>query len=102
MRTGSDRLVSEAVKRMMQPRVNGVGQIRSSLAVSERQLRRRFLTATGVPPKAMQRMVRFQGFLAEAQFAVAGGVRPSSYGLAHMAARAGYSDQAHLTRECSV
>ena len=77
---GSDRLVSEAVKRMMQPRVNGVGQIRSSLAVSERQLRRRFLTATGVPPKAMQRMVRFQGLLAEAQFAVARGVRPSSTG----------------------
>jgi AraC-like DNA-binding protein len=61
------------------------------LGVSERQLRRRFLDAVGYGPKTLARVLRFQRFLA-----LAG----SEADLARLAFAAGYSDQAHLTREC--
>jgi AraC-like DNA-binding protein len=65
----------------------------SALAVSERQLRRRFDQAVGYGPKTMQRILRFRTVLG--QLAAA----PGSTDLAGLATRAGYSDQAHLTRE---
>jgi AraC-like DNA-binding protein len=57
-----------------------------------RQLRRRFADAVGYGPKTLQRILRFQHFLALAQ---------TSTDLARLAIEAGYADQAHLTRECS-
>jgi AraC-like DNA-binding protein len=57
-----------------------------------RQLRRRFADAVGYGPKTLQRILRFQRFLALAQ---------TSTDLARLALEAGYADQAHLTRECS-
>jgi AraC-like DNA-binding protein len=57
-----------------------------------RQLRRRFAEAVGYGPKTLQRILRFQHFLALAQ---------TSTDLARLALEAGYADQAHLTRECS-
>jgi transcriptional regulator GlxA family with amidase domain len=58
-----------------------------------RQLRRRFADAVGYGPKTLQRILRFQRFLALA--------RGSDHDLARLALEAGYADQAHLTRECT-
>jgi AraC-like DNA-binding protein len=63
--------------------------------MSERQLRRRFKAAVGLSPKALERVLRFQRFLALVH---TGGW--SRLGLARTAAALGYADQAHLTREC--
>lgn len=60
------------------------------LGVSGRQLRRIMLEATGLTPKTYQRVRRLQRFLA---------LVPRASGLADAAAEAGYSDQAHMTRE---
>jgi hypothetical protein len=54
----------------------------------------------GLSPKVLQRTLRFQGFLALVQRAVALGRPPGDDGLAALAAEAGYADQPHLTREC--
>lgn len=64
------------------------------LEMSERQLRRRVRAAVGVGPKELQRMLRYQRFVALAH----ADARPAT-GLARLAADAGYADQAHLTRE---
>ncbi|MBE8522224.1 helix-turn-helix domain-containing protein [Amycolatopsis sp. H6(2020)] len=60
-------------------------------AVSERQLRRRFVQAVGYGPATYLRVSRFQRAVALA---------PHVSGLAALAAAAGYADQAHLSREC--
>jgi AraC-like DNA-binding protein len=95
-----DPVVGEAVRRLGRAQAADVGPVRASLWMSERQFRRRCLSAVGVPPKALQRMLRFQGFLARVQFAVSRGGRLLGDGLAQMAADCGYADQAHLSREC--
>jgi AraC-like DNA-binding protein len=69
-----------------------VADVSSRVHVSERQLRRRFAERVGYGPKTLQRVLRFQrlvGMLGE----------PESE-LARVAVEAGYSDQAHLAREC--
>ncbi|WP_326836791.1 helix-turn-helix domain-containing protein [Amycolatopsis rhabdoformis] len=60
-------------------------------AVSERQLRRRFTVAVGYGPATYLRVLRLQRAIALA---------PRAPGLATLAARAGYADQAHLSRDC--
>ena len=97
---GPDPMVAAAVRRLMRPQASDVGPVRASLWMSERQFRRRCLSAVGVPPKALQRMLRFQGFLARVQFAVSRGGGLPGEGLAQLAADCGYADQAHLSREC--
>jgi AraC-like DNA-binding protein len=97
--TAPDPLVSEAV-RQLRWRTEDVGSLTSSLYISERQLRRRCQAAVGLAPKPLHRMLRFQGFLALAQHAIAQGKAPTDDGLAMFAAEAGYADQAHLSREC--
>lgn len=62
------------------------------LDISERSFRRRCHDAFGYGPKTLGRIRRFQGFLALAR-------RPDGDGLAALADRAGYADQAHLTRD---
>jgi AraC-like DNA-binding protein len=96
--TDPDPLVTEAVRLLMPGGAPGVAALPRLLAVSERNLRRRCQAATGVGPKTLHRTLRFQGFLARAQLAFATGRSP--VGLAELAIRAGYADQAHLTREC--
>jgi AraC-like DNA-binding protein len=97
---GLDPLVLEAVRRLMPWRSGDVGSLTSSLFISERQLRRRCQAAIGLAPKVLHRTLRFQGFLALAQEAIARGRKPTDDGLAVLAAEAGYADQPHLTREC--
>jgi AraC-like DNA-binding protein len=94
-----DLLVSEAVGQLRW-RTDDVGSLTSSLHISERQLRRRCQAAVGLAPKLLHRMLRFQGFLALAQHAIAQGKAPTDDGLALLAAEAGYADQPHLSREC--
>jgi AraC-like DNA-binding protein len=93
----ADPLVAEAVRRLMPWRAPDVGSLHDALHISERQLRRRLQAAIGVGPKALHRILRFQGFLALVQSSLAQGRPPA--GLARLAADAGYADQSHLTRE---
>jgi AraC-like DNA-binding protein len=62
------------------------------LGVSERTLRRRCHHVFGYGPKTLERILRFQRFLALAR-------RGKEIGMASFAMEAGYADQAHLSRE---
>ncbi|MFI5615529.1 helix-turn-helix domain-containing protein [Amycolatopsis sp. NPDC051903] len=59
--------------------------------LGERQLRRRFTVAVGYGPATYLRVLRLQRAI---------GLAGRKLGLAELAARAGYADQAHLSREC--
>ena len=89
-----DPLVAEAVRRLMPWQPTGISQLTEGLAISESQLRRRFLAEVGLGPKTLQRTLRFQGYLALAQAATHG------RRVADLAAEVGYADHAHLGREC--
>jgi AraC-like DNA-binding protein len=89
-----DLLVAEAVRQLMPWQPTRIGVLTEDLAISESQLRRRFLAEVGVAPKTLQRTLRFQGYLALAQAA-----KPGSR-VADLAADVGYADHAHLSREC--
>jgi AraC-like DNA-binding protein len=71
-----------------------VAVLARAVALSERQLRRRFEAAVGYGPATLARVLRFQRFLR-----LAGAASPSRPSLARLAADAGYADQAHLARE---
>lgn len=64
------------------------------VALGARHLLRRFHDAVGYGPKTLQRILRVRRFLALAEATTA----PD---LARAAVEAGYSDQPHLTRECT-
>jgi AraC-like DNA-binding protein len=68
-----------------------VAEVAERAFVSERQLERRFAELVGYGPKVFQRVLRFQRFLTQ--------VTVPGMPLARAAALAGYSDQAHVTRE---
>jgi len=93
-----DPLVNEAVRNLM-PWRGGTATLPAQLSISERQLRRRCRAAVGVGPKELQRILRFQGFIALVQASVAQQGAPD-IDLAQWAVEAGYHDQAHLSREC--
>jgi AraC-like DNA-binding protein len=90
-----DPLMQAAAARLGRPAAR-VGELSEDLGTSERQLRRRFHDAVGYGPKTLDRILRFQRFVARAPALAAG-----EGDLARMAAELGYADQAHLTRECS-
>jgi AraC-like DNA-binding protein len=64
------------------------------VALTDRHLRRRFHDAVGYGPKTLQRVLRLRRFLDVAESG-------AGSDLARVAAEAGYSDQSHLTRECT-
>jgi AraC-like DNA-binding protein len=68
--------------------------VADQVGLSERQLRRRSHAAAGYGPKTLQRVLRFQRFVRLLD------ASPALPDLADAAARAGYADQPHLTREC--
>ena len=70
----------------------GMAVILDRLDISPRTLRRRCQDAFGYGPKMLDRILRFQRFLGMAR-------RSDEPRLAALAFEAGYSDQAHLTRE---
>jgi AraC-like DNA-binding protein len=84
----------EVVRRLMPGQPAGLNRLATSLFISERQVRRRCEAAVGLAPKSLQRVFRFQRFLA-----LAGTYDRPSTQLARLAADAGYADQSHLTRE---
>ena len=83
-----DRAVQAAALRLSNPRAR-VDRLASEIGLSERQLRRRFDATVGYGPKTLQRVLRLRRFRGLWHL-----------GLAEAAAEAGYSDQAHLTRDC--
>jgi transcriptional regulator GlxA family with amidase domain len=83
-----DRELLEAVRLLRDPRVR-VPELGDRLGIGERQLRRRFAAAVGYGPKTLQRVFRFRRFLDLLGEGTAG----------ELAALAGYTDQAHLSRE---
>ena len=93
---GPDPVVAEAVQSLMAGRRAGVARLASSLCISERQLRRRFESATGFTPTTLHRILRFQRFLALAWTRA----RPSTQ-VPQLAVDAGYADQSHLSREAA-
>lgn len=95
-----DPVVTETVRRLERGGAGTLTAIRSDLYVSERHLRRRIGETVGLGPKTLQRMLRFQRFLAATQLARAREERPGGAGVAPLAAAAGYADESHLNREC--
>jgi AraC-like DNA-binding protein len=71
-----------------------VERVADELALSERQLQRRFREFVGYGPKTLQRILRFQRLLGALERG-----REQPGGLGRIAATIGYADQAHLTRE---
>lgn len=67
-------------------------RLAAHMGMSERTLRRRCLDAFGYGFKTLDRVLRFQRLFRLA-------TQTSFGGLAELAARAGYADQAHMTRE---
>jgi len=82
-----DRRAAAAVRLLERESVDATAD---ALGLSSRQLRRLFDTHVGVGPKTFQRVLRFQRFVQHADEGVP---------LARAAADAGYSDQAHMSRE---
>jgi AraC-like DNA-binding protein len=72
--------------------------VAAEVGLSERQFRRRSQAAAGYGPKTLQRVLRFHRFVRLLDAAPG----PAPPDLAALAARVGYADQAHLTRECSA
>jgi AraC-like DNA-binding protein len=90
-----DITVQHVISRLAAYRPDGIRELARHVGISERQLRRRFLTASGYTPKMLQRIVRFQRLLALAQHHA----RTQPARLGDAAHTAGYADQAHMTRE---
>jgi AraC-like DNA-binding protein len=72
--------------------------VAAEIGLSMRQLRRRCHAVVGYGPKTLQRVLRFRRFVARIDAGLPSG--QDAHDLAALAARAGYADQAHLTREC--
>jgi AraC-like DNA-binding protein len=95
-----DPFVAAVVRRLASGSADDVKMLTSSLNTSERHLRRLCRSAVGLAPKELHRILRFQRFLAFAQYALSLRRDPAATALVSLAASAGYADQAHLTREC--
>ena len=87
-----DPLVTETVRRLSRPGVP-VERVAADLGVSERQLRRRCRAAVGYGPATLRRVLRFRRFVSSVD------QTGEAADLAWLAAKTGYADQAHLTRE---
>jgi AraC-like DNA-binding protein len=90
----ADPMATHAARLLRDPGARAEG-IAGRLEVSERQLRRRCQAAVGYGPATLRRVLRFRRFVSWADAGAPGD------DLASAAARLGYADQAHLTRECA-
>jgi AraC-like DNA-binding protein len=88
-----DPVVPQAAALLEDPGAR-VERVAAELALSERQLQRRFREFVGYGPKTLQRVLRLQRLLGALELG-----RDQTGGLARTAATIGYSDQAHLTRD---
>ncbi|MDQ3956784.1 MAG: helix-turn-helix transcriptional regulator [Actinomycetota bacterium] len=87
---GPDPIVTGGAEQLRDPGTS-LDDLLLQTSLSGRQLRRRFQHALGYGPKTLQRVLRFQRAVA---------LLDAGADLATTAARAGYADQAHMTREC--
>jgi AraC-like DNA-binding protein len=87
---GPDPAVNDAVRLLDHPAAT-IAEVATRTFVSERELQRRFAEHIGYGPKTLQRVLRFQRFMQH--------IAVPRAELAGAAARAGYTDQSHLTRE---
>ena len=90
--TERDRSIAAAADQLRHDSTS-VEALADYVNVSERQLLRFFQATVGYGPKTLDRVFRFQRFRR-----LAASLPNAS--LADLAAMTGYSDQAHLTREC--
>jgi AraC-like DNA-binding protein len=89
----SDAIVNASIQWLARHPHGRVEQLSRLIGISSRHLQRRFSASVGYGPKAFQSILLFQRLLHFAD-------RPSRWGsLAELSADAGYSDQAHMTRE---
>lgn len=89
-----DPIIFAAIRALGRPGTR-IDSLARAVNLSDRQLRRRFDDAVGYGPKLLDRILRFQRFVARVS-APLGSEEP----LALIAAGLGYSDQAHLGRDC--
>jgi AraC-like DNA-binding protein len=89
--TPYDPAVAHGIRWLARNPQGKVEQLSQVLGISPRQLQRRFSAAVGYGPKTFHSVLRFQRLLR-----IAG---QSKRSLVELAACAGYSDQAHMTRE---
>ena len=89
----SDGALESAMRWLARRPGEPIDRLCQEMAISPRQLHRRFLAAVGLGPKLFQSVMRFQRLLDLACSS------PSGFGLAGLAADAGYADQPHMTRE---
>jgi AraC-like DNA-binding protein len=89
-----DRAMDAAASLLRDPAARAE-DVAERVGLSGRQFRRRSHAAVGYGPKTLQRVLRFQRFV---RLIDAGG----SLDLADAAARLGYADQPHLTRDCKA
>jgi AraC-like DNA-binding protein len=87
-----DQEMSASIEWLAQHPHGRIDQLSRWIGFSNRQLQRRFSMAVGYGPKMFQSVLRFQRLLDLAS-------RTSTLNLAQFSADAGYSDQAHMTRE---
>jgi AraC-like DNA-binding protein len=87
-----DRLV-DGIARALGRQAWDVCDLADAASLSARQLHRRCRAAFGYGPSTLRAVLRLQRFMAMAR-------RAPRAGLAGLARRAGFSDQAHLAREC--
>ncbi|HEV7627306.1 MAG TPA: helix-turn-helix transcriptional regulator [Streptomyces sp.] len=85
----AEELLTAAVAELL-GRGRGVAEVARVVSLSERQLHRRCLDAFGYGPKTLTRVLRMQKAI---------GLARRGSALARAALEAGYSDQAHLSRE---
>ena len=90
-----DPAMDAAVSLLREPAAR-MRDVAARLELSERQLRRRSHAAAGYGPKTLQRVLRFQRLVRLLDAA------DGPVDLAGAAARFGYADQAHLTRDCGA
>jgi AraC-like DNA-binding protein len=89
----SDATVSCAIRWLARNPSARIEELSTLAGISSRQMQRRFSEAVGYGPKMFQSVLRFQRLL----YLASNGVGRLS--LADLAARVGYADQSHMTRE---
>ncbi|MCB9462062.1 MAG: AraC family transcriptional regulator [Candidatus Eisenbacteria bacterium] len=88
-----DPLVAQLVDRLLaEPDLGGVGVAMEAVPIGVRQLRRRFLAATGLSPKSFAQMQRLRHACILA-------LENPPRNWSQVAAEAGFSDQAHFSRQ---
>ncbi|WP_406699385.1 helix-turn-helix domain-containing protein [Singulisphaera sp. Ch08] len=90
----ADNVIIRAVAWIAQKPCGRISELSRAIGISSRQLHRRFHDAVGYSPKTLQRILRFQRLLDLAHN------EPSPrLDLAALAFKAGYADQAHMSRD---